>query len=296
MNEGKRQKAKGKRQKLSSGVQVVMLAPDTTGFLLSPSITGFVENPLGSAALKADSRRRAAKWRRCLLPFAFCLLPFAFLPAAGFPCPAQNSVATPSATNWSFNYKFENKRFYVPMMEIDLGVDGAGELRFQRGESDDLLDHKFKLLPTTLARIRQLLEASRFLDSSDTYQAEKDFSHLGWVTLLARQNERERKVRFNYTQNPQISELADIFRGIATEEMHLFDIETSEQFQPLDLPRLLDSIENDLKLQRITEPERLLAKLQEVASNDTQPLIARNHAMRIVSDIKKGKFKTTMRK
>ena len=227
--------------------------------------------------------------RRVLLPFAFCLLPFAF------PCMAQNSVATPSVATWSFNYKFENKRFYVPIMEIDLAADGSGEVRFQRGESDDVLDHKFKLLPATMARIRQLFEVTRFLDSKDEYQAEKDFSHLGWVTLMARQNGRERKVRFNYTQQPQISELADIFRGIATQEMHLFDIETSEQFQPLDLPRLLDAIENDLRLQRITEPERLLTKLQEVAVNPTQPLIARNHATRMVSDIKKGKFKTTMK-
>jgi hypothetical protein len=219
-----------------------------------------------------------------------CLLVFAF------PCLAQNSVITPAAASWSFNYKFENKRFYVPVIEIDLAADGAGEVRFQRGESDDVLDHKFKLLPATLTRIRQLVEVTRFLDSSDPYQAEKDFSHLGWVTLSVRQGERERQVRFNYTQNPQISEMADIFRGIATQEMHLFDIETSEQFQPLELPRLLDTIENDLKLQRITEPERLLPKLQEVAGNPTQPLIARNHATRIVSDIKKGKFKTPIRK
>ena len=227
--------------------------------------------------------------RRVFLLFAPCLLLFAFQ------CLAQTSIITPAATNWSFNYKFENKRFYVPVIEVDLTADGAGEVRFRRGESDDVLDHKFKLLPATVARIRQLVEATHFLDSSDQYQSEKDFSHLGWVTLSVHDGERERQVRFNYTQNPQISELADIFRGIATQEMHLFDIETSEQFQPLELPRLLDTIENDLKLQRITEPERLLPKLQEVASNPTQPLIARNHATRMVNDIKKGKFKTTMK-
>src|SRR5205085_11874392 len=131
------------------------------------------------------------------------------------------------------------------MMEVALAADGTGEVRFRRGESDDLLDHKFKLLPATLARIRQLMEVTRFLDSSGEYQADKDFSHLGWVTISARQGERQRKARFNFTQNPEIKELADIFRGIATEEIHLFDIETSEQFQPLDLPRLLDAIEND---------------------------------------------------
>jgi hypothetical protein len=47
---------------------------------------------------------------------------------------------------------------------------------------------------------------------------------------------------------------------------------------------------------RIAEPERLLTKLQEIANNDTQPLIARNHATRMIDSIKKGKFKSPMRK
>ncbi|HYJ46712.1 MAG TPA: hypothetical protein VEV81_08870 [Pyrinomonadaceae bacterium] len=208
---------------------------------------------------------------------------------------AQNA-AGPSTAAWSFNYKFESNRFYEKLIEVDVGPDGAGEARFKRGESDEIIDHKFKLQPTTLARIRQLLETTRFIDSTGEYQAEKDFSHLGWVTLMARQGDRERSVRFNYTQNADVKELADICRGIAEAEMQLFDIEISEQFQPLNLPRLIDAIESDLKLGRITEPERLLSKLQEVAGNPTQPLIATNKAKQLVSDIKKGKFKTTMRK
>ena len=250
-----------------------------------------------ASAVAASPRRRVAA---SVLSLAFCLLPpraqAHHTPYFAFPCPAQNGIATSPSAGWGVNYKFENKRFYVPVIEIDLAADGSGEVHFQRGESDDQLDHKFKLQPATLARIRQLLEVTRFVEATDEYQADKDFSHLGWVTIAARQGKRQRQARFNYTQNLDIKELADIFRGIATEEIHLFDIETSEQFQPLDLPRLLDAIENDLKLQRITEPERLLTKLQEIANNPTQPLIAQNHARQIVSTIKKGKFKTTMRK
>jgi len=230
--------------------------------------------------------------RRYLWLSVFCLLPLAGVPGTR----AQSAAEPSTAAGWSFSYKFENKRFYEKLIEVDLAADGAGEVRFERGESDEIIDHKFKLQPATLARIRQLLDATRFIDSTGEYQAEKDFSHLGWVTLLVRQGDRERSVRFNYTQNADVKELADIFRGIAQAEMHLFDIETSEQFQPLNLPRLIDAIENDLKLGRITEPERLLAKLQEVAGNPTQPLIATNKAKQLVSDIKKGKFKTTMRK
>ena len=195
----------------------------------------------------------------------------------------------------SFSYKFENKRFYIPLIEIDLAANGSGELRFMRGESDEIIDRKIKLLPVTVARIRELYERTHFLTSDKNYQDEKDFSHLGWMSLSMRRGERERKVRFNYTLNLEIRELAEIFRSVATQEMHLFDIETSQQYQPLDLPRLLDALESDLKSQRVAEPEQMLTALYEIAGNDTQPLIARNHAVRIADNIKKGKFKSPIR-
>jgi hypothetical protein len=208
---------------------------------------------------------------------------------------AQASKAETDSGDASFGYRFENTRFYIPLIEIDLASDGTGELRFKRGESDEIIDRKLKLLPATVARIRELYERTHFLTSDKNYQDEKDFSHLGWMSLSMRQGERERKVRFNYTLNLEIRELAEIFRSIATQEMHLFDIETSQQYQPLDLPRLLDALESDLKSQRVAEPDRMLAALYEIAGNDTQPLIARNHAVRIADNIKKGKFKSPIR-
>jgi len=208
----------------------------------------------------------------------------------------QESKAEAETDGASFAYKFENKRFYIPLIEIDMESNGTGELRFMRGESDEVIDRKLKLLPVTIARIRELYWRTHFLISDKDYQEEKDFSHLGWISLSMRQGGRERKVRFNYTQNLEIKELAEIFRSIATQEMHLFDIETSQQYQPLDLPRLLDALENDLKSQRVAEPEQMLGALYEIAGNDTQPLIARNHAVRIADNIKKGKFKSPMRK
>jgi hypothetical protein len=222
------------------------------------------------------------------LAFALCLLPFAFSTAS-----AQEPPVTAEA---SFNYKFENARFYISVIEIDLSARGTGELRFKRGESDEVIDRKIKLLPATIARIHRLYDITNFLDSSEEYQDKKDFSHLGWISLSAQQGQRKRLTRFNYTTNKEISELSDIFRAIATQEMHLFDIETSERYQPLDLPRLLDTLENDLSLQRVAEPEQLLAMLREISGNDTQPLIARNHATRMIDSIRKGKFKSPMKK
>jgi hypothetical protein len=230
---------------------------------------------------------------RAFLPFAFCFVICAFFVASA----QKNSIApAPAPADASFKYKFENARFYISVIEIDLSAGGTGELRFKRGESDEIIDRNIKLLPATIARIRQLYDITNFIDSSEEYQDKKDFSHLGWISLSAQHGKRERKARFNYTTNKDISELAEIYRAIATQEMHLFDIETSERYQPLDLPRLLDTLENDLNLRRVAEPEQLLAMLREISGNDTQPLIARNHATRMIDSIKKGKFKSPMRK
>lgn len=208
----------------------------------------------------------------------------------------QNIGGDSSGAEVSFSYKFENPRFYIRVIEIDIDSNGVGELRFTRGESDEILDSRIKLLPATSSRIRTLFKNTDFLGSSEEYQAEKDFSHLGWVTLIEKQGARSRTTRFNYTKNPDIKELEDIFRGIATQEMSLFDIENAERYQPLDLPKQLELLENDLSLARIAEPERLLAALAEIAGDDSQPLIARNHAQRIVDQIRKGKFKSPVKK
>lgn len=196
------------------------------------------------------------------------------------------------AGEMSFTYKFENQRFYIRLIEVDVDSAGSGVVRFTRGESDEVLDCKFKLLPETLARIRKLFDASGFLTSETDYQARKDFSHLGWTTLGARQGSNERSTRFNYTTNLPIEALSSIFRGIASQEMTLFDIDNAQRYQPLDLPKQLETLENDLRLERITEPQRILAKLKEIEGDDSQPLIARNQARRIIEAIKKGKFKT----
>jgi hypothetical protein len=208
----------------------------------------------------------------------------------------QSIDGNSGAAEVSFSYRFENPRFYIRVIEIDIDSNGIGQLRFTRGESDEILDSKIKLLPATVSRIRTLFKVTGFLGSHDEYQAEKDFSHLGWVTLSEKEGPRGRKTRFNYTKNAEMKELADIFRGIATQEMSLFDIENAERYQPLDLPKQLDLLENDLKLERISEPERLLAALTEIAADDTQPLIARNQAKRIIDQIRKGKYPSPVKK
>ena len=248
--------------------------------------------PRSSSRARGGFRLNAARGLLAISALISCTLSFAHL--SGPEARAQGidqkiAAAAAAPPDSSFSYKFENPRFIIPLMEVDLAADGSGQVRFKRGESDEIIDFNLKLMPETLARIRQLLDASHFFGSGEDYQSRKDFSYLGWMTISARQGERERTVRFNHTENQEMKELADLFRSIATQGMHLFNIETSQQYQPLDLPGQLQALENDLRLQRIAEPERMIAVLREIAGNDTVPLIARNHATRIASAIEKKK-------
>jgi hypothetical protein len=235
-------------------------------------------------------------------PVALAILLIAVLAlTASAVCSKQQSpqalAGASSSSDISYSYKFENPRFHIRIIEIDLNSNGAGELRFTRGESDDVLDCKVKLLPATMSRIRELFDATGFLSSDNDYQDKKhQFPHMGWMTLAAKQGSNQRKARFNYTTNVQIKELEEIFRGIASQEIALFDIENAERYQPLDLPKQLEVLANDLGLERITEPERLLSALNEIANDDTQALIARNQARKLIEAIKKGKFKSPARK
>src|SRR5258708_431477 len=111
---------------------------------------------------------------------------------------SQGLASASNAGEISYSYRFENPRFYIPKIEIDLGPNGAGQVRFTRGESDEVMDLKVKLLPATVSRIRELFEVTGFLGSDTDYQDKKNqFPHIGWMTLGARQGANERKVRFN---------------------------------------------------------------------------------------------------
>ncbi|HKV40406.1 MAG TPA: hypothetical protein VJX67_14430 [Blastocatellia bacterium] len=195
----------------------------------------------------------------------------------------------------SFKYKFENVRFYVPLIEIELAGDGTGAVHFKEGESDDVIDRQVKLLPATVQTITDLVKRCSFLSSSEDYQDKKDFSHLGWMTITVSQGASHRTVRFNYTINREMKQLAEIFRAIGDQAIDLFDMDVAIQHEPLDLPHRLEALEDDLSLGRLAEPEQLIPALRAMSEDDTNPLIARNQAKRIIAAIQKGKYKSPVK-
>jgi uncharacterized protein (UPF0147 family) len=136
-------------------------------------------------------------------------------------------------------------------------------------------------------RIKAVWQALNFLDSTESYQYEKDYSHLGNMTFTLKKDKRERIAKFNYTSNPNAKNLADEYRRIGQQFVWIFDITVARENQPLEAPRLMDALDSLIKRNEISDAAQMIPMLKELSNDERIPLIARNHATRIVKEIEK---------
>jgi hypothetical protein len=199
-----------------------------------------------------------------------------------------NNTARESTAGAHYRYLFENPRFTTPVQELEFDGAGQGKFRFQRKDSDEVVN-KLSLSPAVLSQIQQLLDELNFLESSENYQHKKDFSHLGNMTITFSRGGKERTVTFNYTENSGLSRLSDIFRNIVTQETRIFELESVLANDPISAPAQLRLLENELRSKHIADPQRLEPLLKNIKLDESVPLIARNHAERLLQLIKKEK-------
>jgi len=187
-----------------------------------------------------------------------------------------------------YRYLFENPRFTTPVQELEFDGSGQGKFRFKRKDSDEIVN-KLSISPEVLTQIQLLLDNLNFLASSEDYQHKKDFSHLGNMTITYSRDGKERTVKFNYTDNESMSRLSDIFRNIVTQETRVFELEAIIANDPISAPAQLRMLESELKSKRVADPHRFDPILKNIKLDEGVPLIARNHADRLLLMISKGK-------
>jgi hypothetical protein len=171
-------------------------------------------------------------------------------------------------------------------MEFD--SQGQGKFRFKRKDSDEIVN-KIEVSATVLSQLQSLFSELNFLSSTEDYQYKKDFSHLGTITITLAQGGKERTVSFNYTENQSLNRITDIFRNLVTQETRVFEIDTIRSSDPISTPAQLRLLESEIRSKHIADPQRLVPLLQDLKMDEGIPLIARNHAERLLQMIKKGK-------
>ncbi|MBA2620372.1 MAG: hypothetical protein H0U87_04150 [Acidobacteria bacterium] len=199
--------------------------------------------------------------------------------------PNQSKQTTPV-----YFYTFSQPQFLVSKIFVEHDETGAGKISFQKKDFGDLITDPIQLSPTALERVKAIFDSLNFLDSKEIYQsAERNYSHLGTMIFAVKKDGRERAAEFNWTENKDAKMLADEYRRICQQFVWIFDVNLARENQQLETPALMDALDSLLKRNEISDAFQMLPFLRELSTDERLPLIARNHAGRIIKTIEKSK-------
>lgn len=189
----------------------------------------------------------------------------------------------------NYFYEFTQPEFITNRITIEHDDNGKGTISFTRRGSSEVISDPLQVSSASMSRLKAAFAALNFLDSTEDYQYSKDYSHLGNMKISLTKGGRERVAKFNYTLNKDAKALADEYRKISNQAVWIFDITVARENQPLDGPTQMDSLESLIKRGEISDPQQLVPLLRELSDDERLPLIARNHAARIIQQIEKAK-------
>lgn len=186
-----------------------------------------------------------------------------------------------------YSYEFNQPNFIVRRVLIEHDAEGRGQISFARKDSEEVFTDPLQISPAALARLLAAWEALKFLDSDASYQAEKQFPHLGTMTLGMKQGTRERKAEFNWTQDEHAGALVKEYRGIGEQQIFIFDVTLARQYQPSDTVKIFKRLESLLNRNELSDTAPLVPLLRDLTTDERIPLMARNHAARLLKKIEK---------
>ena len=203
------------------------------------------------------------------------------------PAPVNHGEDKKQPNGTRYSYEFTQKDFVVSHIVITHDSVGLGEISFERRSEAAPIVEPIELSPAAQARIYGLWTELRFLDSSEDYQAAKNFAHLGTYKIAMNDGKRQRTAEFNWSDNKAAWALANEYRRVADQAILVFNLKLAREMQPLNTPSLLTEMDMLLKRDGLSDPQQLVALLNELKTDEHIPLIARNHADRILKKIGK---------
>ena len=184
-------------------------------------------------------------------------------------------------------YEFAQPKFTVSKLDIEHDENGKGSITILKKDFSDPETDPIQLSAAALERVKAAWQTLNFLDSTENYQYEKDYSHLGTMTFTMKKDGKTRAAKFNWTENKDAKNLADEYRKIGQQFLWIFDINVARENQPLDAPRLMDALDSLIRRNEISDAEQMIPLLNELNNDERIPLIARNHAAKLVKQIGK---------
>jgi hypothetical protein len=204
---------------------------------------------------------------------------------AATPQRREENTRPPDASRYS--YEFTKAEFVYRHILIEHDALGRGKMTFERRGEETPIVEPIELSIAALGRILGLWTELRFLDSNENYQSPKSFAHLGTYHLHMDDGKRQRTAEFNWSNNKEAWALTNEYHRVSEQAILIFNIKLAREMQPLNAPQLLNEMESLLTSNGLSDPYQLVPLLTELKTDEHIPLIARNHADRILKKIEK---------
>jgi hypothetical protein len=204
---------------------------------------------------------------------------------AATPQRREDNKKPPDATRYS--YEFTKAEFIVSHILIEHDALGRGKITFERRGEEIPIVEPIELSISALGRVLGLWTELRFLDSNENYQTARSFAHLGTYKLRMDDGKRQRTAEFNWSNNKEAWTLTNEYRRVSDQAILVFNLKLAREMQPLNTPQLLNEMETRLLRNELSDPYQLISLLNELKIDEHIPLIARNHADRILKKIEK---------
>lgn len=195
--------------------------------------------------------------------------------------PANNGVPV------KYSYEFSQPNFYVNHITIEHDQTGKGVIKFTRKNEESEVVEPLQLSAAAATRVFGLWQALKFLESDTNYQSSQHYAHLGVMKIGMERGEQKRVAEFDWTHNTAAADLIAEYRRAADQAIMVFDIGLARENQPLNAPKLMEGLESLLKRNALSDPKQLLPLLIDLTTDERVPLIARNHAQRLIKKIQK---------
>ncbi len=186
-------------------------------------------------------------------------------------------------------YEFSQPAFTISKITITHDADGKGKISFLRQNYEEPVSDPVQLSAKTLGKLKTAFEAVKYFEAGENYQYEKDYSHLGNYEIRVKKDGQTRSTKFNYTTNKNAKTLADEYYHISQQYIWIFDMNVARVNQPLETPGLMDTLDGYFTRNEISDPEQMMPFLKELSNDERLPLIARNHAARMIKKVEKTK-------
>jgi len=188
----------------------------------------------------------------------------------------------------SFTYCHDNSRGPYESQCVQLDAEAKGEVRFRRREAETVT-LPIQLSPGATEKFQTLLAATNYLERPETFESGRKIADLGPKRLMIEMPSGKREGTFNFSIRKDIADLSNFFEGLINQETIVFDMTTALKFDRLSIPKRLEQIENEIRSNRIADPERLIPMLERIEKDQQILNYARTQAGKIKKQVQTAK-------